>query len=93
VSGLLAGYGPRHSAPAGPTRLIRLEERALLTRALAELPLIFRVAVVLFTVEGWTYEAIAEFQGTQVGTVKSRIHRGKERLRARLAPYRYGGVA
>jgi RNA polymerase sigma-70 factor (ECF subfamily) len=93
VSGLLAGGGPRHSAPAGPMRLLRQEERSLLTRALAELPLIFRVPVVLYAVEGWTYEAIAEFQGTQVGTVKSRIHRGKERLRARLAPYRQGGVA
>lgn len=93
VSGLLAGSGPHHSAPAGPTRLIRQEERTLLTRALSELPLIFRVPVVLCAVEGWTYEAIAELQGTSVGTVKSRIHRGKERLRARLAPYRHGGVA
>ncbi len=93
VSGLLSGAGPHHHAPTGPSRLLRQEERALLTRALGELPLVFRVPVVLFAVEGWTYESIAEFQGTSVGTVKSRIHRGKERLRTRLAPYRQEGVA
>jgi RNA polymerase sigma-70 factor, ECF subfamily len=93
VSGLLAGGEPHHHAPTGPTRLLRQEERAVLTRALAELPLQFRVPVVLYAVESWTYEAIAEFLGVSLGTVKSRIHRGKERLRTRLAPYRHGGEA
>ena len=90
VSGLLAHSDPRHQPAAGPSRLIRLEERQLLQRSLGELPLRFRVPLVLFTVEGWTYEAIAEFLGVAPGTVKSRIHRGRERLRQRLAPYREG---
>jgi RNA polymerase sigma-70 factor (ECF subfamily) len=93
VSGMLSGSGPQHQAATGPMRLLRLEERALLTRALGELPLRYRVPVVLYTVEGWTYEAIAQFLGVREGTVKSRIHRGRERLRARLTPYRNGGVA
>jgi RNA polymerase sigma-70 factor (ECF subfamily) len=93
VSGLLSVGGSQHHAPVGPSRLLRQEERVLLTRALGELPLVFRVPLVLCAVEGWSYESIAEFLSTSVGTVKSRIHRGKERLRTRLAPYRQGGVA
>jgi RNA polymerase sigma-70 factor (ECF subfamily) len=91
VSWLLAGGESGQQAPLGPTRLIRAEQRAELGRALAELPLRFRVPVVLHAVEGWTYAAIAALLGTREGTVKSRIHRGHARLRARLAPLRDGG--
>jgi RNA polymerase sigma-70 factor (ECF subfamily) len=92
LSGALAA-GNGHHPPTGPSRLLRQEERRLLGRALSELPLRFRVPIVLHAVEGWPYEAIARFLRTSEGTIKSRIHRGRERLRARLAPYREGGVA
>ena len=46
-------------------------------RALARVPLEFRAALVLHDVRGLPYEEIAEILGAPVGTVKSRIHRGR----------------
>ena len=54
-------------------------------RALATLPPDFRAAVVLCDVEGLTYEEIAEILGAKLGTVRSRIHRGRAMLRSALA--------
>jgi RNA polymerase sigma-70 factor (ECF subfamily) len=54
-------------------------------RALATLPPDFRAAVVLCDVEGLTYEEIAEILGAKLGTVRSRIHRGRAMLRTALA--------
>jgi RNA polymerase sigma-70 factor (ECF subfamily) len=54
-------------------------------RALAALPPEFRAAVVLCDVEGLTYEEIAEILETKLGTVRSRIHRGRALLRRGLA--------
>ncbi len=53
--------------------------------ALAELPPDFRAAVVLCDVEGLTYEEIADVLGVKMGTVRSRIHRGRSMLRKALA--------
>ena len=53
--------------------------------ALAALPPEFRVAVVLCDVEGLSYEEIADIVGAKLGTVRSRIHRGRAMLRAALA--------
>lgn len=54
-------------------------------RALATLPPDFRAAVVLCDVEGLTYEEIAEIMDAKLGTVRSRIHRGRAMLRTALA--------
>ena len=54
-------------------------------RALATLPPDFRAAVVLCDVEGLSYEEIAEILGAKLGTVRSRIHRGRTMLRAALS--------
>jgi RNA polymerase sigma-70 factor (ECF subfamily) len=53
--------------------------------ALAELPPDFRAAVVLCDIEGLTYEEIADVLGLKLGTVRSRIHRGRTMLRKALA--------
>jgi RNA polymerase sigma-70 factor (ECF subfamily) len=53
--------------------------------ALASLPEKFRVAVVLCDVEGLSYDEIADVLGVKVGTVRSRIHRGRTQLRESLA--------
>lgn len=53
--------------------------------ALAALPPDFRAAVVLCDVEGLTYEEIADILGAKLGTVRSRIHRGRAMLRDALA--------
>lgn len=54
-------------------------------QALASLPPEFRVAVVLCDVEDLTYEEIADITGAKMGTVRSRIHRGRGMLRSALA--------
>ena len=53
--------------------------------ALASLPPDFRAAVVLCDVEGLSYEEIAVVLGAKLGTVRSRIHRGRSMLRKALA--------
>jgi RNA polymerase sigma-70 factor (ECF subfamily) len=53
-------------------------------RALDALPPDFRAAVVLCDVEGLSYEEIAATLGVKLGTVRSRIHRGRAQLRAAL---------
>ena len=52
-----------------------------LQRALVALPEEFRLAVILADIEGLSYEEIAEVMGCTVGTVRSRLHRGRKRLR------------
>lgn len=54
-------------------------------QALSSLTPDFRAAVVLCDVEGLTYEEIADVLGLKLGTVRSRIHRGRAQLRDALA--------
>jgi RNA polymerase sigma-70 factor (ECF subfamily) len=58
--------------------------RAELSRAVDELPDEFRIAIVLCDVEEMSYKEIAEAMGTPIGTVMSRIHRGRKILQQKL---------
>ena len=55
--------------------------------AMASLPENFRMAVYLSDVEGFSYKEIAEIMGTPIGTVMSRLNRGRSLLRTALADY------
>jgi RNA polymerase sigma-70 factor (ECF subfamily) len=55
--------------------------------ALAALPDDFRMAVYLADVEGFSYKEIAEIMGTPIGTVMSRLHRGRKALQKALWSY------
>ena len=70
----------------------RAELRDALQKALPQVPLVFREAVLLRDVEGWSYREIAEMLGVEEGTVKSRAHRGRQRLKELLAPLYGEGV-
>lgn len=64
--------------------LILKEERKQLAEWLRELPIQQRIAVVLRDIEGLSYEEIAESMEISLGTVKSRIARGRELLKRRF---------
>jgi RNA polymerase sigma-70 factor (ECF subfamily) len=76
------------------TGLVSAEQAALdaigdldVREALAQIPEDFRLAVYLSDVEGFAYKEIAEIMETPVGTVMSRLHRGRRMLRELLAEY------
>ena len=70
---------PEESARAG-------ESRGTVQDALSKLPLEFRLPIVLRDLEEWTYDEIAVSLELPIGTVKSRIARGRGQLRTILAP-------
>jgi RNA polymerase sigma-70 factor, ECF subfamily len=60
----------------------------LVNAAIQELPPLQREVVLLFEYEGFTLGEIADIVGTDIGAVKSRLHRAREKLRHTLAPLR-----
>lgn len=82
------------TAPKDPLRRVMDEEAAEAVRvAVQTLPPLQREAVLLFEYEEMSLADIAAACETDVGTVKSRLHRARERLRRTLAPFMAGGAA
>jgi RNA polymerase sigma-70 factor, ECF subfamily len=84
----------RQPPEPGPDPAERVDAGMLggaLEQALHDLPPSFRTAVVLCDLQGLTYEEISAATGWPIGTVRSRIHRGRKLLRGHLGVRRIGG--
>jgi len=78
-------WQPPADASADPvTTALETERHRALNQALAQVTDDQRAAIVLFDVEGYDYAEIAKMTGVSLGTVKSRIHRGRLALRTLL---------
>lgn len=88
---LLGGESDR-SEPAAHASLLRQELRRVLAAAVARLPLRYRVPLVLHEIEGWSYADVAAELDCREGTIKSRIHRGRQALKRQLERYWIGGL-
>jgi len=72
---------PPDAAPGAELLYERKEAAAAIQHALLELPFDQRQAVILCDLQGLAYDEVARVTGSSLGTVKSRIHRGRGRLR------------
>ena len=78
-------WQPPAGAADDPERTVVASERSrALAAALARITADQRTAIVLFDIEGYDYHEIADLTGVSLGTVKSRIHRGRLALRGLL---------
>lgn len=75
------GWSPSDNDNAPEKYALASEQRRTIDRAIAELPEDMRSAVVLRDVQGFSYDEIAEILEANIGTIKSRISRGREKLR------------
>jgi RNA polymerase sigma-70 factor (ECF subfamily) len=66
---------------------LRHERETILQNALIELPAIYREPIVLFDIEGLSYDEICRALELNLGTLKSRLARGRQELKKRLARY------
>lgn len=67
--------------------MLRKELFETIRQAIKELPEQFRTAIVLRELKGLTYEEIAELTNSEMGTVKSRIARARNKIQEILNPY------
>jgi RNA polymerase sigma-70 factor (ECF subfamily) len=73
----------------GPEALVEAQQRqALLQKAIESLPEYQRAMIVLYHIDGLSYEEIAEVLSLPIGTVKSRLNRARLALREKLEPIR-----
>ena len=78
------GWSPADETNAPEKQAMRSELRRNLNRAIRELPEEMRAAVVLRDIQGFSYDEIARMLEINVGTIKSRISRGREKLREKM---------
>ena len=79
-----AGWSPSDSYDTPERHALASERRTEIRRVIAELPEDMRAAVVLRDIQGFSYDEIAQMLDANVGTIKSRISRGREKLREKF---------
>lgn len=85
LDGLLdAGWSPADESDTPEKHAMNSERRKLIRQTISELPEDMRSAVVLRDIQGFSYDEIARMLDISVGTIKSRISRGREKLREKF---------
>lgn len=74
-------------SPGPEERLDKREQNEVIAEKLAMLPDSQRTVLVLHDIEGFSYVEIAEIVGEKMGTVRSRLHYGRQKLKELLEPY------
>lgn len=82
-----SGWSPSDDHEGPEQHALRTEARAALERSIHELPEDMRAAVVLRDIYGYSYDEIAKQLDANVGTIKSRISRARERLREKISAH------
>ena len=80
-----SGWSPADGQESPEQHALRSEARAALEKNIQELPEDMRAAVVLRDIYGYAYDEIAAQLNANVGTIKSRISRARERLRGKIS--------
>jgi RNA polymerase sigma-70 factor, ECF subfamily len=75
------------SSPSPEQEALRHERERILQNAINDLPSIYREPIVLFDIEGLSYEEICRLLELNPGTLKSRLARGRQELKKRLADH------
>ncbi len=73
--------------PGPAQRIDNLEEQDTIARSLELLPETQRTVLVLHDIEGFSYQEISDIVGANIGTVRSRLHYGRLKMRELLNPY------
>ncbi len=81
------GWSPTDGGAGPEKQALMREMREKMHGAIRELPDDMRAAVVLRDIQGFSYDEIAQMLEINVGTIKSRISRGREKLREKLKEY------
>lgn len=76
-----SGFSPTDGVNTPEKQAVNSEQRRVLNTAIQSLPEEMRSAIVLRDIQGFTYDEIAEMQDANIGTIKSRISRAREKLR------------
>ena len=79
------GWSPTDTGDTPEEHGLRVEKQTALNQAIQSLPDDMRAAIILRDVKGYSYDEIASILDANVGTIKSRISRGREKLREILS--------
>ena len=82
-----AGWSPADADPTPEQHAITAQTQVEVQRMISELGEDMRAAVVLRDIHGCSYEEIARILGINIGTIKSRISRGREKLREKISAH------
>lgn len=81
------GWSPADDSAAPEKQVIQKELKKRINQCIGELPEDMRSPIIMRDIHGYSYDEIAEMLNVNVGTIKSRISRGREKLREKMSDF------